>query len=114
MSRSPNRRVAVLFLGMCALIIVGLLSAGCASTQPQERLVIQMAEIPQSMLHCVPPVSRSRGYVKWSDRQAAILLARNTTSAQDCFAKVEQIRKLYGVQGQRVKNIKPAKGKRRR
>lgn len=83
------------------LALLGLLGlAGCATGQTTLR--VEVAEIPQAMLHCVPPAQRSKRFINISQKQMAILLTRQTTSAQDCHRKLEQVRRLYGTQRERA------------
>ena len=82
-------------------VLGGIALAGCATTG-QTTLRVEVAEIPQSMLHCVPPAMRTQRFVNISQKQMAILLTRQTTSAQDCHRKLEQVRRLYGAQRERA------------
>jgi len=94
-------------------LAASLLLSACATNTIQERVVIQVPVIPESMLHCVSPaVRKNQGrFVNVTPKQISYLLTRNTTSARDCQSKLNSVRNLYYGHKQTAK--KPRKSSRR-
>ena len=98
---------------LASLALAAFLLAGCATATIQERVVVQIPVIPESMLHCVSPaVRKNQGkFVNINQKQISYLLTRNTTSARDCQSKLNAVRNLY--YGHKKTAKKPRKTSRR-
>ena len=96
---------------LASLLVAAFLMAGCAGV-PKQTLEIAVPTIPNSMLYCVPPAYRNKKFVRITPKQMAYLLSRQSTSADDCYSKLEQVRKLYYGQKKRATkgNVRARRG----
>lgn len=73
--------------------VLALTLSACGTTGPTLELTV--AEIPPSMLKCIPAPYRDKPFIKINDKQASFLLARYKTAHADCYDKLGSVRSLY-------------------
>lgn len=74
-------------------LLCGFLLTGCAAGQ--NSLTIQVAELPEATLKCLPAPLKGKKFVKINGKQAAFLIAGYKTAHADCESKLATVRRIY-------------------
>lgn len=77
-----------------AIAVILLLTAGCATTQPQvvEKVVERKVEVPPSLLECMPEPQAKE--VWKSQRDVALFMERLALAGADCRTRLAKVKRL--------------------
>lgn len=75
-----------------AAFLTAILLSGCAGTSTLE---LQVAQLPESTLKCLPAPLKGKKFIKLNQKQAAYLLASYKTAHADCESKLTTVRRIY-------------------
>lgn len=78
---------------IATVALAAILVTGCSASNTT--LELNVAELPESTLKCLPAPYKGKTFAKINMKQAGYLLARYKTAHADCESKVNTVRKIY-------------------
>lgn len=93
-------RKTLILTALCS----ALLLTGCGANK--EYLSIEVANLPESTLHCLPAPYKGKKFIKVNQKQVAYLLAGYKTSHADCESKLATVRRIYAKWKKHAKAVK--------